>query len=126
MTITTPSGHEVEMNDCLNFGQKRKLMNMIYSKMRITPSASDKTAPSFSDFSMDFIQDLQDEAFKMMIVSITIKGSAEPITHKEDLYDVVMQWPEKDGQAVFDELDKITNVLGDQTAKNQEGEKKEA
>lgn len=114
MVIKTPSGYEVTLKDFLSFGEKRELMKPIMAHTKITPSDGNKA--NIQEMSIDFIDDVQDKAFSFLVQKIKING--EEMT--TNLYDVVMNWPEKDGVAVFDAIDQITNLFGE----NKEREKK--
>jgi len=105
MVITTPSGYEVYLKEYFTFGQKRQLMKIIYAKMRIKPSGTGKA--EVQDFSVDFMQELQDQAFKMIIEKIVIDKKE----YIDGLYEMVMSWKEEDGQVVYEKIDSMTELF---------------
>jgi len=110
MVVTTPSKYKVFLKDYLSFGQKRELQKLIFSKLKIKPSADSEGVrrTEIEEFSVDFMQDIQDKAFNMLIEKIEIEGKE----YTDNLFELVMSWNEKDGQSVFTEIDKITAIFG--------------
>lgn len=110
MLIKTPSGYSVTLKDFLSFGEKREISKPIMARTKIKPAQGGKEA-DIQEMTFDFLDEMQDKAFGFLVQKIEIAGEEKT----EGLYEIVMSWPEKDGQAVFDAIDKITNLFGENT-----------
>ena len=109
MIVKTPSGYEVHLKEYLSFGQKRQLQKFMYSKMRVKQVAGEggKAKAEIEEFSVDFMQELQDKAFEMLVEKIIIDGKE----YTEDLYNMVMGWKEADGQVLYAKIDEATAMF---------------
>lgn len=113
MKITTPSKYEVHFKEYLTFGQKRVLQRLIFSQIRVTPSTDAKKSANVNDFSVEFMQDVQDKACEMLIEKIIINGKE----HTDNLVDLVLSWRDEDGQAVYTKVDELTALFVEQGKK---------
>jgi hypothetical protein len=101
MTITTPSGHRVEIKDFLSFGDKRHLERMMTDAVKIRKTNDGMISEPFTG---SFVMDVQEEAVRRMIVGITLADGTQPTGNFKDVID---SWNSKDGQFVYDEIDRL-------------------
>ena len=98
----TPSGYTVKLRrDYLTYGEKMKLQEIYLKNTKVDPNKA-----SVTEFNPSVIFEAQKVAFNIFLSEITTPDSK---TMTENLYQFVMDMPERDGQAIFDKINVITN-----------------
>lgn len=110
-TITTPSGYQVNFKDRLTYGDRRAIKKIMRSHMKMeldVDQDTEKVDQRFQPLSMDFTDEMELEVFKRAIDSIKVGEQ----THTKNLLDLVYSWDDRDGEAVFDYLNKEFDPMG--------------
>ncbi len=113
MTITTPSGYEVYLKEALTFGQRREYNRLILSGAKIKPlqnkvETEEDIKIDMPELDPDLAFQSQDLAFKFLVEKIVIDGTE----YTDKFQDLVMNWQEEDGQAVYNAISEITKKKG--------------
>ncbi len=114
MTITTPSGYVVTLAEKLTYGAIRELQKFLAKG--VTMSAKDfkklqKASNDKTDVALELLPSIdasklleyQEIAFPYLVKEITING----VRHTKDLFELVNDWEEVDGDPVYKAIDEI-------------------
>lgn len=101
MTITTPSGHVVELKDMVTYGDQRAVRRVIQSGMKVDIESNKRMMAG------DVLMDAEETALRRLVIAVTPKDG-QKITDPNQILDLVYSWPPADGTAVFQAVNKLT------------------
>ena len=99
--IKTPAGHEVVLKTEMTAREYRELKNMWIKDVVIT--GSDPDSPKISGIRGSVVQEVENRALQIMIISIDGKS--------ENCLEALLDFPVEDFDMVFDEVNKLTEHL---------------
>lgn len=106
MTITTPSGYQVTISERLTYRQRIELDKIVFANTKI--KADEKGKPNMSDMDASFVFEMNKTAVGFLVTEIKVEDKV--YTSKDmNLYELILDWDEKDGVAVMDAIDKVTS-----------------
>lgn len=100
----TSGGHEVEMKTYLTFGESKAISDVYLEGVKVKLGADGK--PELPTFEAQSNSRAQDKAIEILLVSLD--GSVE------NVYQRVMDLPQKDGEEVIAAIEKLRGGLGDE------------
>ena len=106
MNFKTPSGYIVELKDKLTFGEMRLLQKGLFEGM----TAEIGKTPQLS---MTKLLEFGEKAFPLLVTKITIDGKEV----EGDLLKVVNSWDNEDGEALFNQINVISQPQVDNKKK---------
>lgn len=99
--FTTPTGYIVRLKrHYLTYGEKLELQKLYLSNSKVDP-----TNQKIIDFNSTVVFQANEMVFKYLVQEIQ---TPEGKIVSEDLYNFVLSLPEKDGESIFQELNKYT------------------
>lgn len=105
MTISTPSGHQVEVKNSLTYGDRRAIKRLMTDRLNIKIENGQSITDSLP---ASIMMDIEEEIFKRVILSITLADGSQV---SGDLLETVYGWPEADGEAVFEYINQNFNSV---------------
>jgi hypothetical protein len=107
MEIKTPSGYIVTLKEekDLTFRDKREIQKAMMTGM----SLDTKNGKPVTTMNGSAILDAQDQILRSTLISITFPDGTQ---HNENMFDTIMGWKEKDGEAVYKIISEMLNNQG--------------
>lgn len=100
MIITTPSGYKVTLKEKLSFGETRDLQKFLLAGEKVEMVDGKPQQPKVS---LDRAMNYSEKAVDFLVTSIDKNGTIISSDFNKEIYN----WDEADGQAVFDQVDKL-------------------
>ena len=100
MIITTPSGYKVTLKEKLSFGETRDLQKFLLAGEKVEMVDGKPLQPKVS---MDRAMNYSEKAVDFLVTNIDKGGTIITSDFNKEIYN----WDEADGQAVFEQVDKI-------------------
>lgn len=101
ITIETPNGYSVEIQEKIKFGQKRRLFRIMFGSANVDITTAN---PNLDDLEAVQLLDVQDEAVRLLVKKVTIDEQTYTGT---SAYDVIQDMDEEDAQMIYDVVNDI-------------------